>query len=1045
MRSLMMRLYFTALLIIFGLLAKAQQTRVNTPTQQKLQIASELFYKQKYASAQKAFDEITATYAINTEEHSEAMYYAAVCALELFNADAETRMMSFINLYPGSKRIKIAFFNLGNLQYRQKSYKDALDWYEKINERDLSNKDQKYEYMFKKGYCYFLRNNYQKAKLLFNDVKDIDNNYAAPATYYFSHIAYTENNLETALHGFQKFTSNSPFYPTVPYYIAHIYYLQKKYQQLIDYAQPWLDSANVKRAPELAHLIGDAYYRMEKYEQALPYLTKFFDKGTKPEREDYYQLAYCYYQTKNYTNAIDNYKRVVGKTDSLSQLSYYQMAFSYLQSNDKLLARNSYESASKDNFYEDIAEDALFNYAKLSYELAYNPFHEAIRAFESYIQKYPNSVRIDEAYNYLVNVYLSTKNYREALTSIEKIKKRSLEMEYAYQKITYFRAIECFNDLDYKTAQDLFNKAMKIGRDKKINSIINYWIAEADYRLGNYEKAIEKYNDFIVTSGASLNKEYTLVNYNIGYCYFKKEKYEEAATAFRKFTADKAVTSDKMRNDAFIRTGDCYFMRSEYAKAADFYSEAIKIGLFDNDYALFQKASTLGLQAKTEDKISALESLLSKYPKSNYADDALYEIGNAYMQKENYIRALDSYNKLMAQYPKSSYVKRAMLKTALALYNTDKNNEAISIYKDIITQYPGSLEAKESVTAMRNIYVETGEVSAFEDYLKNQSGINYSTASIDSATYESAELRFMKGDCEQAMNDFKNYIQKFSNGFFLINANYYYAECAASQYPDEALKAYQYVIEQNKNKFTENALLKAAKMSKSKADFQQALHYYELLLLNAETPANLLEARAGVMYCSAETKDYTKAMEYAQKVINTAKVSNELLCEGYLIRARSATHLGNDSLAISDFTKALTLSSAETGAKAHYYLADLYYKKQNYPEAEKTIFDLAERVPSYDYWVAKGFILLGKNYLAMDDEFQATETFKSIVEKCEIPELVKEAQENINEIESNKAKTLQKTEQEETDILFNQPSPKEIEIFDSPIVPETENDNDNNR
>lgn len=161
-----------------------------------------------------------------------------------------------------------------------------------------------------------------------------------------------------------------------------------------------------------------------------------------------------------------------------------------------------------------------------------------------------------------------------------------------------------------------------------------------------------------------------------------------------------------------------------------------------------------------------------------------YEIGNAFMQKENYNKALSYFEQLQKEHPKSSYIKKAMLKTALAYFNMDKNNEAITLYKDIIAKYPSSQEAKESVTSMRNIYVETGDVAAFEDYVKNQSGLNYSNAAIDSATYEAAELRFMKGDCEHAITDFKNYIQKFSNGFFLLNANYYMAECAAKSNPD---------------------------------------------------------------------------------------------------------------------------------------------------------------------------------------------------------------------------------------------------------------------
>lgn len=1031
------------LFIVFSVTsAQAQQTMVNTAAQQRLQIASDLFYKQKYAAAQKSFDEICNVYPPNTEEHAEAMYYAAVCALELFNADAETRMVNFINLYPGSKRIKMAYFSLGNLAYRAKSFKDALNWYEKINERDFHNKEQRCEYQFKKGYCYFLRNEYDKAKVLFSDIKDIENNYAAPATYYFSHIAYSQGNLETALNGFQKFKPGSPFYPTVPYYIAHIYYMQKKFPELIDFAEPWLDSANVKRAPELAHLIGDAYFRMEKYDKALPYLNKFFDKGAKPEREDYYQLAYCFYKTKNYPKAIDNYKKVVGKSDSLNQLAYYQLAHSYLQITEKQLARNCYEAAAADSFYSDLAEDALFSYAKLSYELAYNPYHEAIDAFDKYIQSYPNSPRLDEAFKYMVNVYLTTKNYKEALVSIEKIKKRTLDMEFAYQKIAFYRAIEYFNDRDYSNANLLFTKALSIGKDKKINAICKYWIADGNYRQEQYNLAIEGYQEFNLYPGAALHKEFSYVNYNIGYCHFKKERYEEAAVAFRKFTAEKNDAPAKMKNDAFVRIGDCYFMRSDYHKAIEFYGEAVKLNLFDTDYALFQKASALGLLAKTEDKIAVLETLLSKYPKSNYADDAQFEIGNAYMQKENYSKALSYFDQLQKDHPKSSYLKKAMLKTALAYINMDKNTEAIAMYKDIIAKYPSSEEAKESVTSMRNIYVETGNVDEFENYVKNQSGLNYSNAAIDSATYEAAEIRFMKGDCERAMVDFKNYIQKFPNGFFLLNANYYMAECAVKSNPDDALTGYSYVIAQNKNKFSENAMLKAAGISFKKMDYKSAFTYYDLLLANAETPANLLEAKSGLMRCSALLLEYNKAIEFAGKVIGSAKVSNELLSESYLTRGKAAAELGNDSMAIGDLIKTSSMSQSEFGAQAHYYLAELYHKRNNFPEAEKTIFELVDRVPSYDYWIAKGFLLLAKNYHAMADDFQAKETFKSIIEKCEIPEIVKEAQENLNVIvEAEEQKNKVQTP-EETEIKFDVPVQNESEIFDSPIVPETEPEKD---
>ena len=1021
----------------------AQQTVVNTQVQYQLQIATELFEKQKYAAAQRAFETITNNYAINTEEHAEAMYYSAVCSIELFNADAETRMLKFIELYPGSKRIKMGYFSLGNLQYRNRSYKEALAWYDKIESTDLPAGEVRSEYKFKKGYCYFLRNEYAKAKVLFNDIKDVENSYAAPASYYFSHIAYSEGNLETALNGFEKFKPGSPFYPTVPYYISHIYYMQKKYTELIDFALPWMDSANVKRAPELARLVGDAYFRKEKYAEALPYLNKFFDKGSKPNREDYYQIAYCYYKTNNYPKAIENYKKVIGQNDSLSQITYYQLADSYIRTNEKQLARNCYEAASKAEFYPDLSEDALYSYAKLSYELSYNPYHEAIEAFDTYIATYPNSPRMDEAFQYMVNVYLTTKNYKEALVSIEKIKRKTLDMEFAYQKIAYYRAVELFNDRDYTGAVDLFEKAIKIGKDKKINAISIYWKADSYYRMDKFKQAADGYSDFLVTPGAALFKEFSYINYNIGYCYFKLETYEPAAVSFRKFIAEKNTTLKKMLSDANVRTGDCFYMKNDYNKAIDFYTDAIKLDAFDMDYALFQKAGALGLVGKTEEKIQNLEQLLSKFPKSSYNDDAKYEIGNAYMQRSNYEKALSYFNRLREDHPKSSYVKKALLKSALAYYNMDNDKEAIVQYKQIVALYPNSVEAKESFRAMRNIYVETGDVATFESYIKNQSGFDFSTAAIDSATYEAAELRFMKNDCELASNDFRAYMEKFPNGIFLLNANYYLAECVQQTDENQALTSYKYVISQNKNKFTENALLKAAALSYRQLNYVQALDFYEQLLQNAETPAHILDAKTGVMRSGFKTQNYEKALDYADKVVKSAKVSNELQAESYLIRGRSAAELGKDSLAIGDLIKTAKMSQNETGAQAHYYLAELYYKRANYPETERTIFELIDRVPSYDYWIAKGFILLAKNYTALQDDFQAKETLKSIIEKCEVPDLVKEAQEQLNTLEAKEQKRLSEIKEDEVEIKFDNQSPRDDKIFDSPIEqPQVPEDNE---
>ena len=54
---------------------------------------------------------------------------------------------------PKTKKI---FFLLGNDFFRKKKFKNAIEWYEKVDKFDLGE-DDKTEYFFNLGYSYFNR------------------------------------------------------------------------------------------------------------------------------------------------------------------------------------------------------------------------------------------------------------------------------------------------------------------------------------------------------------------------------------------------------------------------------------------------------------------------------------------------------------------------------------------------------------------------------------------------------------------------------------------------------------------------------------------------------------------------------------------------------------------------------------------------------------------------------------------------------------------------------------------------------------------------
>ncbi|HRS53085.1 MAG TPA: tetratricopeptide repeat protein [Bacteroidales bacterium] len=994
-------------------LTLAQKTNIFNLPEENFRLASELFNKEKFGSAKFIFNKIIEEYEINRLDIlTNSSFYEAVCASELFNQDAEKKLMSFIYNYPENTKITQAWLQLARYNYKKKNYKNTIKAFNNIDIYFLTPEEQ-VEYYFKIGYSYFATNQYEQAKRAFYEIIDKESKYQAPANYFFAHIAYTEKNYETALTHFLKLITDPDFGPVVPYYITQIYYIQNKYEELLKIAPPLLDSANTKRVAEIARLIGEAYYKTEQFNKATPYLELYMLKTTKSlTREDFYQLGYAYYRAKNYSEAINNFRKVVDTEDSLSQNAWYLLADSYLKTNEKIFARNAFLSAYKLKYNPEIIEDALFNYAKLSYELSINPYNEAINAFQTFINNYPNSINIDDAHTYLAELLMSTKNYKDALKSIENIKIKTEKINEAWQKVAYFRAIELFNDKRFDEALPLFKKAASMRYNNNFAALGLFWAGEIYYRLNKNDSALNYYQSFLTAPGAFNQPEYNLTHYNIGYCYFKDKKYSQALLSFQKFLLSQENKNTELINDAYKRIADCYFINKDINNALSYYDKSISTKLSGIDYSLFQKAIALGILKRFTEKEAVLNQLLTEYPNSNYVDDALFELADTYVMLNNNSKAIKYYSELIDNYPKSSYLVKAKLQKGLLYFNMKEDEKALECLKNVVAEYPGTPESKEALMTIQDIYIYMNKVDEFLVYVKDFKGV--SNTEEDSMTYQAIELRYMKGDCNNSRTSFENYIKTFPEGIFIINAHFYKAECdykAAAL--DEALQGYDYVISKPRNKFTESALLKASSICYSKKDYNTALQYYIKLEQIAEYDANIIEAKKGIMRCYFELQSYDKAIEAAEKLLNTPKVNeDQLLCdEANLIIGRSAYLLNNIAKAQAIFVILSKQSKGEAKAEAKYYLAEIQYKLKNYDESEKEIFELINQVPSYDKWIAKGFILLADNYYITGNPFEAKQTLKAIIDNYKGTDLVEIAYAKLNAIIEAEKSTNQQLEE----------------------------------
>lgn len=988
--------------------AISQQTFIYKQPEADYNMAIELFSKEKYGPAKELFSKVIENISNpESELRINAQYYYGLCALEQFNPDAQNLITRFITEHPENIKANIANFQMGRIEYRNKNFDKATTWFDKVDAIALQDVYLS-EFYFKKGYSHFMIEDYDLAKKCFVEVKDSESKYKAPANYYYGHIEYLQKNYETAFNTLNKLKEDATFGPIVPYYITHIYYLQGKYEEVIKYAPPVLDSASTKRAPEIARLIGNSYFELKKYQEALPFYEKFITKAANINRQDYYQFGYTYYKVNQATKAIENFEKVVGVEDSLSQNAYYYLGDVYIINNQKKQAREAFKYANKLAYNKTIEEDALFNFAKLSYELSMNPYNEAISSFQQYIEKYPNSTKLDEAKTYLMEMFLTTNNYKDALASIENIKDKSYKFKVAYQKIAYFRGVELFNNNQMNEAIEMFNKSLSLPVINSVTSEAYYWKAESYYRLAKYDTSLINYDKFLLSDGAFSLPIYSTAHYNMGYAYFLSKDYEKANYNFRKFITYN-IENKRMLSDAYLRIGDCYFVLKEYQAAFDNYDNSQKMNIQDVDYAIFQKSLVYGALGKLEDKINLTKTLLDKYPKSNYIDDAKFEMGNTYMIENQNDKALLYYNKIINEHKTSSFVKKSLLNIGLIQFNNDQNDASLATLKKVVANYPNSVEAKEALFTIRNIYVEKNNVDEFINYTSLAGIANISNSEQDSITYIAAENSYMNGDCDNSVKSFTNYLSKFPDGYFTINANFYKAECSnKSSKTNEALHSYLYVLRQGKSKFSEKSAYKVSQIYYKQKMYDSALVYYTQLGSIAEFKSNQVDAKIGIMRCNYQLENYQNAISYANMLLKEEKVSAYLINECNITIARSA--FATDSLSLASTYYGITAKQAtnELGAESKYQIAYILFKQKNYVQSEKVIFELADKFNSYELWKAKGFILLADIYLAKNNIFQAKHTLQSVIDNYDGADLIKIAQDKLNEIsklENNKPNT----------------------------------------
>ena len=279
----------------------AQVTQATVDPDADFKLAKELYQKEQFSLAYPLFKNIASYSQPNSKlpisTQLEAKYYTIVTGLRMNESTAEASAKEFIATEHNAPRIEMLSYHLGEYYFNQQNYSEALAMYDMAGIENLSNREIA-EMKFHQAYSYFTLQEFDKAKPLFNSIRQIpsDPNYY-DANYYYGFISFYEKNYRVALESFRTVENQPTYQKIVPYYIAEILYFNGEKDKAIQYGEEKLATGGQYYDLNLRQLLGHAYFEKKNYSKALPYLEQYYTTSDKVRREDLYELSYAYYES----------------------------------------------------------------------------------------------------------------------------------------------------------------------------------------------------------------------------------------------------------------------------------------------------------------------------------------------------------------------------------------------------------------------------------------------------------------------------------------------------------------------------------------------------------------------------------------------------------------------------------------------------------------------------------------------------------------------------------------------------------------------------
>jgi len=920
----------------------------------------------------------------------EAMLYQVRIAYDNDLTNADELLKELEQKVPDHIMLHEAYLAQGNYYFRQNNYTEAIKTFTKIRQ-NLLNREATHNVKFKLAYSYFVKKRFNEAATLFEELSFVKNEYYFTSNYYLGICQFLRSDFSDAINSFKIVENTKEYKPHIPYYLVQLYFTQDNLETTIEYGEEQLKLPGLKNKTKIHHVVGASYFIKGEYALALPHFKEYEQNTEKLNESDFYQLGYINYQLGKWNEAIPHFLEISDVDGAFGQNANYYLADCYLRTGEKLSARTALKKVSDFKIENNMTEESMLNFGKLSAEMGYDK--EAIDALFNISS---NSLYFNEAQDILGELFVQTNDYATAQSILESRDEVSHQLFEAYQKVCYFKGIQSLQNDDEYTAIEDFTKAIKTDRDLAITAQSYYWLAEIAQRQEKYlESSHRLIKYFLLIKGVEEiagQAAPSFAHYVQGYNYIKLDQYQAALDEFKAClnilpatTSVNQEQKNKVLINSKLRAGDCALKTRKYDEALEHYQFIIDRKSRFSPYALFQKAIIQHLTKNVYGAISILQSIIQNYPKSDMVGISLMHLGDMYTELNEPTKAYDAYLGLVnSELNGISVQNKAYLKLGLLAYNMGDIEKSSGFYKDVLQNNPSGNERKEALDALEEIYIN--DLNRAGEYLtlaKEMGGVTLANLYQDSITYVAAKRTYDKDSLKLAVIGFDTYLENYPRGYFAVEAHFFRGKSLVfTKSYKEAYSDFQYIIQLGEGEYYGESCNDAAILAFNYLnDFNKSYEYYQILEGLPLDENKEYEAQLGALRSAFRVNSLNGVQKFADKILNSKLATDkEKSSAQYYIGKVAYSHEKYD-LAIRAFNRVISsFKNSNLAAEARFLIANIYFQRGEFGLAEDLCKNANTFNSAYPYWIAKSLILLSDILVKKDDLFNARAALEATIE-----------------------------------------------------------------